>query len=134
VVFAQVAGHHAKGIGKMRRIGTAGRAALGAVAVALTLVGCNASVSIGGTPAVPRQSVQTEVATTLARQENQPVPKVVCPGDLKAKIGTVMYCSLTAQGSTTAYPVKVQVDSISGTQVHFSIEVSQTPGHFTPPS
>jgi hypothetical protein len=29
--------------------------------------------------------------------------------------------------------VKVQVDSISGTQVHFNIEVSQTPGHFTAP-
>jgi len=98
------------------------------------VAGCSASVSIGGAPAVPRHTVETEVATTLAQQENQPVPKVVCPGDLKAKIGTVMYCSLTAQGSTTAYPVKVQVDSISGTQVHFSIEVSQTPGHFTPPS
>ena len=117
----------------MKRIGT-GRAALGAVAVAVALVGCNASVSIGGTPAVPRNSVQTEVATVVARHVNQPVPKVVCPGDLKAKIGTVMYCSLTAQGSTTTYPVKVQVDSISGTQVHFSIQVSQTPGHFTPPS
>ncbi len=85
----------------------------------------------GGTSAVPRHSVETEVATTLARQVNQPVPKVVCPGDLKAKVGTVMYCSLTAQGSTTTYPVKVQVDSISGTQVHFSIVVSKTPGHFT---
>jgi len=50
------------------------------------------------------------------------------------QIGIVMYCSLTAQGSATAYPVKVQVDSISGTKVHFSIVVSQTPGHFTPPS
>ena len=117
----------------MRRIG-AGRAALGAVAVALALVGCNAHVSIGGSPAVPRNSVQTEVATVVARQANQPVPKVVCPGDLKAKVGTVMYCSLTPQGSTTSYPVKVQVDSIDGTQVHFRIEVSRTPGHFTPPS
>jgi hypothetical protein len=117
----------------MRRTGT-GRAALGAVAVALTLVGCSAHVSVGGTPAVPRNSVQTEVATTVARQVHQPVPKVVCPADLKAKIGTVMYCSLTAQGSATSYPVKVQVDSISGTKVHFSIQVSQTPGHFTPPS
>jgi hypothetical protein len=114
----------------MRRI-TSVRAALGAVAVALTFVGVACS---GGTPAVSRQSVQTEVATVLARKAHQPTPKVVCPGDLKAKIGTVMYCSLTAQGSTTAYPVKVQVDSISGTQVHFSIEVSQTPGHFTPPA
>jgi len=96
--------------------------------------GCSAQVSIGGAQAVPRHSVETEVATTLARQVHQPVPKVVCPGDLTGTVGTVMYCSLTAQGSTTAYPVKVQVDSASGTHVHFSIEVSRTPGHFTGPS
>jgi Domain of unknown function (DUF4333) len=97
------------------------------------VAGCSAHVSVGDTSTVPKHSVETEVATTLARQENQPVPKVVCPGDLTGKVGTVMYCSLTAQGSTTAYPVKVQVESISGTQAHFSIEVSQTPGHFTAP-
>jgi len=90
-------------------------------------------VSIGGPSTVPRHSVETQVATTLARQVNQPVPKVVCPGDLKAKVGTVMYCSLTAQGSTTAYPMKVEVDSTSGGKVHFNIQVSQTPGHFTAP-
>lgn len=95
--------------------------------------GCSVSVSVGGPPAVAKQTVETEVATTLARQLNLPVPKVVCPGNLQAKVGTVMYCSLTAQGSTTAYPVKVQVDSISGSQVHFSSVVSTTPGHFTAP-
>ena len=112
------------------------------------IAGCSASVSLGvgetSNPAsstgssqastVPKHSVETEVATTLAHKLNQPVPKVVCPGDLTAKVGTVMYCSLTAQGSTTAYPVKVQVDSINGGQVHFNIQVSTTPGHFTAPS
>ena len=98
------------------------------------MAGCSASVSVGGPSSVPRHTVEKEVATTLARQENQPVPKVVCPRDLKAQVGTVMYCSLTAQGSATAYPVKVQVGSISGTQVHFSIVVSTTPGVFTAPS
>jgi diadenosine tetraphosphate (Ap4A) HIT family hydrolase len=44
-----------------------------------------------------------------------------------------MYCSLTTQGSTTAYPVKMQVGSISGSHVHFHITGSQTPGHFTTP-
>lgn len=109
------------------------------------IAGCSASVSIGepSNPAsstgssqastLPKHAVETEVATTLARQENQPVPKVVCPGDLTAKVGTVMYCSLTAQGSTTTYPVKLQVDSINGSQVHFNIQVSTTPGHFTAP-
>src|SRR5215472_9638388 len=96
--------------------------------------GCSAHVSIGGPSTVPRNAVETEVATTLARQVNQPVPKVVCPGDLQAKVGTVMYCSLTPQGSTTAYPVKVQVDSTSGGHVNFHIDVSQTPGQFTPPA
>jgi Domain of unknown function (DUF4333) len=116
--------------GKRRILGFIVAAAAGGWLVA----GCSASVSIGGPPTVPRHSVETEVATTLARQLNQPVPKVVCPGDLKANIGTVMYCSLTAQGATTNYPVKVRVDSIDGTNVHFNIQVSQTPGHFTPPS
>jgi len=102
------------------------------VAVGVWLAaGCSASVSIGGTPTVPKHTVETEVATTLARQLNQPVPKVVCPADLTSKVGTVMYCSLTAQGSTITYPVKVTVDSISGTNVHFNIAVSKTPGHFT---
>ena len=98
------------------------------------VAGCSAHVSIGETSTVPRHAVETEVATTLAHKLNQPVPKVVCPGDLTAKVGTVMYCSLTAQGATTNYPVKVQVDSIDGTNVHFNIQVSQTPGHFTAPS
>jgi hypothetical protein len=95
------------------------------------VAGCSAHVSIGGPSAVSRHAVETEVATTLARQENQPVPKVVCPGDLKGKVGTVMYCSLRAQGSDVTYPVRLQVDSASGTRVHFHIAVSQTPGHFT---
>ena len=102
-------------------------------AAGLLAGGCSVHVSAGGTT-VPKHSVETEVATTLAKQENQPVPKVVCPKDLTGTVGTVMYCSLTAQGSTDVYPVQVRVNSISGSQVHFNIQVSETPGHFTPPS
>jgi len=93
-------------------------------------------VGDGIAPSLTRSPEPADPAGLTARarrQENQPVPKVVCPGDLKDKVGTVMYCSLTAQGSTVTYPVKLQVDSTSGTQVHFSIQVSTTPGHFTAP-
>ena len=90
------------------------------------MTGCSGSVSIGGSASVPKQTVENQVATTLAQQNNQPVPKVVCPGDLKSQIGTVMYCSATAPGSTTAYTLKVRVDSVSGSQVHFSIVVGST--------
>lgn len=97
------------------------------------VAGCNAHVSIGGPSTVPRHAVETEVANQLARRVHQPVPKVKCPRDLQAKVGTVMYCSLTAQGSATIYPVKVHVDSTSGGKVHFNIVVSKTSGHFTAP-
>jgi Domain of unknown function (DUF4333) len=100
------------------------------------VAGCSVSahVSVGGAPSVSQHHVESEVATTLSHQLNQPVPKVVCPGDLKAKIGTVMYCTLTAKGSAKSYPVKLRVNSVSGKQAHFSIVVSKTPGHFTAPS
>jgi Domain of unknown function (DUF4333) len=107
-----------------------------AVAGGWLVTGCSVSahVSVGGTPAISQHNVEHEVATTLARQLNQPVPKVVCPGDLKAKIGTVMYCSLKAKGSAKSYPVKLRVNTVSGKQAHFSIVVSKTSGHFTAPS
>jgi hypothetical protein len=100
------------------------------------VTGCTVSahISVGGTPSVSKHDVESEVANTLAKQLNQPVPKVVCPRDLKAKVGTIMYCSLTAKGSSTAYPVKVRVNSVDGKQAHFNIVVSKTPGHFTAPS
>ncbi len=103
---------------------------------AALMAGCSASASfsVGSTPSVPRHSVETEVATALAKQVNQPTPKVACPGDLAGKVGTVMYCTLTPQGSSTSYPVQVKVDSVNGTDVHFNIAVSTTPGHFTAPS
>ena len=102
----------------------------------LLVAGCSAgaSFSVGTTPKVPRQSVENEVATVIAQKVNQPTPKVVCPGDLAGKVGTVMYCTLTPKGSSTSYPVQVTVDSVNGTDVHFNMVVSATPGHFTAPS
>jgi hypothetical protein len=106
-----------------------------AAAGGLAVAGCSASASVsvgtGGTPSVPRSTVESNVATTLAKQLNQPVPKVVCPGDLAGKVDTVMYCSLTAQGATVSYPVKVEVTSVSGDKVNYSIEVSKTPSTFS---
>ena len=77
------------------------------------VAGCSASVSIGGPSTVPRHSVETEVATTLARQLNQPVPKVACPGDLEAKIGTGAFeqSGLDLKGTVTNEE-KVEVNSV----------------------
>jgi len=45
-----------------------------------------------------------------------------------------MYCTLTAQGDTAHYPVRLTVTSVNGTKVDFDIRVSTTPGYFTGPS
>lgn len=117
-----------KGANGFGRVAVAAGAAAGSLAL---LAGCSVHASIGGPPAVSKSSVQSEVATTLAQQLSQPAPKVTCPGDLTAKVGTTMMCSLTPSGSTTTYPVKLKVTSVNGKQAHFNIQVSKTPGHFT---
>ena len=100
-----ISGHDPYGGNRMlKRKGRVLAAIVTAAAGGWLAAGCSVHVSVGETPAVSRHTVETQIATTLARQENQPVPKVVCPGDLKGKVGTVMYCSLTAQGSTTSLP------------------------------
>ncbi|HET9973308.1 MAG TPA: hypothetical protein VFQ68_34095 [Streptosporangiaceae bacterium] len=53
--------------------------------------------------------------------------------DSRVRLAQGEYCSLTAQGSTVVYPVQVRVNSLSRSQVRFNIQVSETPGHFTPP-
>ncbi len=107
-----------------------------AVLGASLAVGCTASASfsVGTTAKVSKQSVENEVATVIAQKVNQPKPKVTCPGDLTGKVGTIMYCTLTPQGSSSSYPVQVKVDSVNGTDVHFNMVVSTTPDHFTAPS
>ena len=117
-----------------KRVAVAAMTGAVVAAAGCLAAGCSASVTVGGPSPIPRHTIESKVATTLAQEVHQPVPKVVCPGDLQAKVGTVMYCSLTAQGSTTAYPVKVLVDSIKGTNVHFHLTVSTTPGQFTAPA
>lgn len=109
------------------------------------LAGCSASIHVGASqpsgtplttspPTASKAGVEYQVAHQLAQQLHQPVPKVVCPGDLKEIVGTVMYCTLTPQESTDHLPVQLTVDSVHGSTYHYNIVVSTTPGRFTPPS
>ncbi|MBV9487527.1 MAG: DUF4333 domain-containing protein [Frankiaceae bacterium] len=82
----------------------------------LPLAGC-------GKKAVPEKTVESEVAKQLAEDVNQATPAVKCPGDLTAKVGTKMICTLTPQDSTTTYPVTVTVTSVANGVAHFSAEV-----------
>src|SRR5579862_9731067 len=100
---------------------------LAATAFALTLGACSFHASIGGTSAVSRSKVETVTATQLAAEVHQPVPKITCPSDLKAKVGATLDCVLVAQGATTRYAVHLEVDRVKGSDVHWNAQVADTP-------
>jgi hypothetical protein len=113
----------------VRRVPTSRTVRLaGIAALAVALWGCSASVHVGtSNPTLPRAQVESQTASELAAKLNQPAPTVTCPGDLEAKVGTKMDCTLVAQGDTTRLPVHLTVDSITGTTAHWNIDVGTGP-------
>jgi hypothetical protein len=97
-------------------------------ACATLISACSGSISIGGTAEVPQATVESQVATQLAAQTSEPVPKVTCPSGLQAKVGASTDCTLTAQGSTTQLPVHVKVTSVTNGTAHFDAQVGQAAG------
>lgn len=98
------------------------------LALTAAATGCKASVHIGGSPTIPKASVEKKTATELAAKTNQPEPAVTCPDALAAKVGATLDCTLLAQGETQRYPVHLEVDSVSGDGgAHFQISVGSAP-------
>jgi hypothetical protein len=97
-------------------------------ACATVISACSGSVSISGTPEVSQGDVESQVASQLAAETSQPLPKVACPSGLAAKVGASIDCKLTAQGATTTLPVHVTVTSVTNGTAHFSAQVGQAAG------
>jgi Domain of unknown function (DUF4333) len=98
--------------------------AFAAVAASLVLTACHGSVSIGSN-AISQKNLEKQVAAKLAAQTKLPVPTVVCPGNLKGVVGTVMICQLTPQHSTEKDPVTLKVTSVSKGVANYDISVGQ---------
>lgn len=94
------------------------RTSLLALAAIVTLAGCGS----GGS--VPRKNLEHEISVDLAAQVHAPAPAISCPKDLPGKVGSVEQCILTS--GTTRLPVSVTVDKVSGSRVHFNIQVGRT--------
>jgi LysM repeat protein len=92
----------------------------GSCASLLLLSGCGKKV-------VSEKTVESQVASELAAQVHQPAPTVKCPGDLTAKVGATLKCTLTPKSSTTVYPVTVTVTSVTNGVAHFHAQVGSTP-------
>jgi hypothetical protein len=70
-------------------------------ACAALMTACSGTVTVGGNPEVSQSDVESQVATQLAAETSQPLPKITCPSGLQAKVGASIDCTLTAQGATT---------------------------------
>jgi len=91
------------------------------------LAGCssNASVSLSPDPAVPQNEVQTTAQAQLTKAVGQKAPPISCPGDLKAKLGTVMTCKIVLSGKS--YDVVLTVNSVNGSDVKYDVKVGDKP-------
>ncbi|MGI0541712.1 DUF4333 domain-containing protein [Corynebacterium aquatimens] len=82
-----------------------------------TLTGCTGSV--------PKNEVETQIADQLEAQVGQRPDSIECPGDLEAKEGATMRCTLSA--GDTKYGVDVQVTKAEGGKAEFDIQVDDAP-------
>jgi Domain of unknown function (DUF4333) len=89
------------------------------LAAAAHVVGCQ--VSVGGTT-VPQATVEETTMKILTAQVGAECPKITCPGDLKATVGTVMVCSMTIDGKLA--DVTITVTSVEGTNVKWDVKNS----------
>ena len=82
------------------------------------------AVAACGTGAVARSDVEKNVSDQLTATVGQKPKSITCPGDLDAKVGTTMRCSLTADDDTSLGLV-VTVTSVQGGDVKFDLAVDR---------
>ena len=79
--------------------------AVGALATVWALVaGCDATVGLGGTPAVGKDALQTDIATRLANAGEKP-QSVTCKEDLVGEVGRTARCEVVMSPTNSFEPV-----------------------------
>lgn len=67
--------------------------------------------------------LEKQVSSLLEKQAGRRPDKIDCPGDLTAKEGTTMRCTLAAGGDELG--ITVTVTEVKGTTVNFNLEVDE---------
>jgi hypothetical protein len=78
-----------------------------------------------GDAEVPKADVEQQAMKTLSATVGKESPPITCPGNLKAKVGTTMTCSISLDGKT--HDVTITVTGIEGTNAKFNVEVASNP-------
>ena len=86
--------------------------------MSLLLVAC-------GEAEIAKADVEQGAMKSLSAAVGKQAPPITCPSGLKAKVGTKLTCTMSDAGKT--YDVHVTVDSVEGTNVHYTVEVAAGP-------
>ncbi|WP_232425811.1 DUF4333 domain-containing protein [Mycobacterium sp. JS623] len=79
--------------------------AVGALAAVWALVsGCDASVGVGGKPAVGKEALQTDIANRLDKAGEMPL-SVTCKEDLIGEVGKTARCEVMMSPTNSFEPV-----------------------------
>ena len=89
----------------------------------LALAACSSSDESVGTLA--KGTVETGAMDALTKKTGQQAPQITCPGDMPAKVGASMVCSIPLTNGV--YDVTVTVTAVNGTTAQFSVEVASAP-------
>jgi hypothetical protein len=95
-----------------------------AVLAACALSSCGGSISTG--KRVSKAEVEKLSSEQLAAKTGQTPKSVTCPGDLKAKVGAAMRCSVTTSDDRR-FGFSVKVTSVKDNVAHFDIKVDDKP-------
>jgi hypothetical protein len=96
---------------------------VGALATAWALVsGCDANVGIGGTPAVGRDALQTDIAARLAKTGKQP-QSVTCKENLVGEVGKTTRCEVVMSPTNSFAPV-ITVTGVDGSAINYEMSPS----------
>jgi hypothetical protein len=101
--------------------------AVGALATAWALVsGCDANVGVGGTPAVGKDALQTDIAARLAKAGEQP-QSVTCNEDLVGKLGKTTRCEVVMSTTNSFEPV-ITVTGVDGSAINYEMSPAVSKG------
>ena len=93
---------------------------VGALVTAWALVsGCDAYVGIGGTPAVGRDALQTDIAARLAKAGEQP-QSVTCQDNLIGNVGKTTRCEVVMSPTNSFEPV-ITVSGVDGSAIDYEM-------------
>jgi hypothetical protein len=94
--------------------------AVGALTTAGALVsGCDANVASGGTPAVGKDALQTDIAARFAKAGEQP-QSVTCKEALVGEVGKTTRCEVVMSATNSFEPV-ITVTGVDGTAINYEM-------------